>query len=195
MIISVWIEFAVLGISSPPPPPPPWLDSPIEFQPPERAGSHRAEHSRMGVDALALDRSQRCVYFIVYLAQLTAGALTVVGNYTIYRICSIIEPRRCILPCALRMLHHPLTCSLALVVKEKVFETICFELTSSWTVVWESSPDCNRIWRWQLAVSTVAISSQACQMSRCYTLRFARRARGFDNHLRRWRTCAIPDMV
>ena len=55
--------------------PPPWLDSPIEFQPPERAGSHRAEHSRVGVDILVLDGSQRCVFFIVFFARLTTGAL------------------------------------------------------------------------------------------------------------------------
>jgi len=55
--------------------PPPWLDSPIEFQPPERAGSHRAEHSRVGVDVLALGSSQRCVFFIVFFMRLTTGAL------------------------------------------------------------------------------------------------------------------------
>jgi len=76
-------------------PPPPWLDSPIEFQPPERAGSHRAEHSRVGVDVLALDRSQRCVVFIVSFGRLTTGALggwKWVGNCIIYQICSLIEP-------------------------------------------------------------------------------------------------------
>ena len=47
--------------------PPPWLDSPIEFQPPERAGSHRAEHSRVGEDVLVLDSSHRCVFFSCFL--------------------------------------------------------------------------------------------------------------------------------
>jgi len=55
--------------------PPPWLDSSIEFQPPERAGSHRAEHSRVGVDAVALDRSQRCAFFIGFFVRLTTRAL------------------------------------------------------------------------------------------------------------------------
>ena len=73
--------------------PPPWLDSPIEFQPPERAGSHRAENSRVGVNALSLDSSQRCVFFIAFLVRLVAGALTVLGSCTIYQICSIVEPR------------------------------------------------------------------------------------------------------
>ena len=35
---------------------PPWLDSPVEFQPPERAGSRGAEHSLVEVDIVNLEK-------------------------------------------------------------------------------------------------------------------------------------------